>query len=72
MAKVLEFGSMLFLGILLVLAFTHLLNGTFSSWIGSKFTTHDLNADSSAKEGTASNTTADSSGGGGGRPNLVY
>lgn len=71
MAKVLEFGSMLFLGILLVLAFTHLLNGTFSSWIGSKFTTHDLSATTSSGSGTAGNTTADSGGGGGGRPNLV-
>lgn len=40
MGKILEFGSMLFLGILLVLAMTHFLNGTLIEWVESKFTTH--------------------------------
>ena len=37
MGKVIEFGSMAFLGILLILAMTHFLNGTLISWVGSKF-----------------------------------
>lgn len=37
--NVIETLAMLFLGILLVLAFTHLLNGTFLSWVSSKFFT---------------------------------
>lgn len=41
MVKTLEFVSMIILGILLILAFTHFLNGTFSSWFSSKFTTRD-------------------------------
>lgn len=39
MSNVLEALSMLFLGVLLVLAITHLLNGTFGEWLGSKFFT---------------------------------
>jgi hypothetical protein len=41
MASVIEFMAMLFLGILLVLAFTHFLNGTFTEWVGAKFFTQD-------------------------------
>ena len=63
MARVLEFGSMLFLGILLVLAFTHFLNGTFSEWVASKFTTHDLTAPST---GTSTGNTASANTPGGG------
>ena len=44
MARVLEYVSILILGILLVLAFTHLMNGTFSEWVSSKFYTRDENA----------------------------
>lgn len=44
MGSVLEFLSLLFLGVLLVLAITHLINGTFTSWISSKFTTGAANA----------------------------
>lgn len=39
MGKILEFGSMFFLGMLLILAMTHFLNGTLISWVQSKFTT---------------------------------
>lgn len=63
MARVLEFGSMLFLGILLVLAFTHFLNGTFSQWVSSKFTTHDLNPSQSGS-GTSSSDSGTPTGGG--------
>jgi len=37
MPKVIEYLSLLFLGIILVLAFTHLINGTFIEWLNSKF-----------------------------------
>lgn len=37
MGRIIEFGSMLFLGMLLILAMTHFLNGTLLSWVGSKF-----------------------------------
>lgn len=39
MGKVLEYTSMLLLGILLILAMTHFLNGTLIEWVQSKFTT---------------------------------
>lgn len=42
MARAIEFLSILFLGILLVLAFTHLINGTFTEWISSKFFTREI------------------------------
>lgn len=39
MAKVIEYLSLLFLGILMVLFFTHMLNGTLLDWVKSKFFT---------------------------------
>lgn len=39
MGRVLEFTSMLILGMLLILAMTHFLNGTLISWVESKFST---------------------------------
>lgn len=56
MVKSIEFVSMVILGILLVLAFTHFLNGTFSSWVSSKFTTHDKNDLGSATGAAVSGT----------------
>lgn len=44
MTKAIEFLSIMFLGVLLILAFTHLLNGTFTEWLGSKFFTRSLDA----------------------------
>lgn len=44
MARAIEFMSMLFLGILLVLAFTHFMNGTFTEWVGAKFFTREASA----------------------------
>jgi hypothetical protein len=41
MGTVLEFLSLLFLGVLLTLAITHLINGTFTQWVSSKFGTQD-------------------------------
>lgn len=37
MGRALEFGSMLFLGMLLIFAMTHFLNGTLTEWVLSKF-----------------------------------
>ena len=37
MSKVLEFTSMIILGMLLILAMTHFLNGTLIQWVESKF-----------------------------------
>lgn len=47
MGRVVEFTSMLILGMLLVLAMTHFLNGTLTEWVASKFyvaTPEQLNA----------------------------
>jgi len=44
MARVLEAISMFILGILLVLAFTHFINGTLLEWTSSKFFTKEPNA----------------------------
>lgn len=41
MPRVIEYISILLLGILLILAFTHFLNGTFTEWVGSKFFTRE-------------------------------
>jgi uncharacterized protein YuzB (UPF0349 family) len=35
--NVIEYGALLFLGIIMVLIFAHLLNGTLGSWIDAKF-----------------------------------
>ena len=44
MARVIEYLSILILGMLLILAFTHFLNGTFTDWVGSKFFTRESDA----------------------------
>lgn len=41
MARVLEYLSIIILGILLVLAFTHFMNGTFLEWTKAKFFTQE-------------------------------
>jgi hypothetical protein len=35
--NIIEFAALLFIGIVAVLVFTHLLNGTLGSWIDAKF-----------------------------------
>ena len=35
--NLIEFAALLFLGIIMVLVFTHLINGTLGSWVDAKF-----------------------------------
>ncbi len=42
MGRIIEFGSMLFLGMLLIIAMTHFLNGTLITWTLSKFSSKPL------------------------------
>lgn len=39
MVRAIDYIALLLLGILIVLAFTHLINGTFTQWVGAKFGT---------------------------------
>lgn len=59
MSDFIEYMAGLFLGIILVLAFLHFLNGTFGSWVASKFGTKDQTGGSTSNSPSPSTTTPD-------------
>jgi hypothetical protein len=63
--NVVEATALLFLGILLVLGFTHLLNGTLGSWISAKFSSPSASDSEPLKAKSGSFISAGSTGHGG-------